>query len=62
MISKGVKSIFPIKHQDIWDRYKQHIQTFWTTEEVSLQDDLRDLENSQRGRKTLYKTSSGLFC
>ena len=20
MISKGVKSIFPIKHQDIWDR------------------------------------------
>ena len=45
MISKGVKSIFPIKNQEIWDRYKQHIQAFWTTEEVSLQDDLRDLEN-----------------
>ena len=44
MISKGVKSIFPIKNQEIWDRYKQHIQAFWTTEEVSLQDDLRDLE------------------
>ena len=41
MISKGVKSIFPIKNQEIWDRYKQHIQAFWTTEEVSLQDDLR---------------------
>ena len=35
MISKGVKSIFPIKNQEIWDRYKQHIQAFWTTEEVS---------------------------
>ena len=23
MISKGVKSIFPIKNQEIWDRYKQ---------------------------------------
>ena len=43
MISKGVKSIFPIKNQEIWDRYKQHIQAFWTPEEVSLQDDLRDL-------------------
>ena len=44
MISKGVKSIFPIKHQDIWDKYKLHIQAFWTPEEVSLHDDLRDLE------------------
>ena len=44
MISKGCKSIFPIKHQEIWDRYKLHIQAFWTPEEVSLQDDLRDLQ------------------
>ena len=49
MISKGVKSIFPIKNQEIWDRYKQHIQAFWTTEEVSLQDDLRDLETLNDG-------------
>ena len=51
MISKGVKSIFPIKNQEIWDRYKQHIQAFWTTEEVSLQDDLRDLETLNDGEK-----------
>ena len=44
MISKGCKSIFPIQHQEIWDRYKQHVQAFWTPEEVSLQDDLRDLK------------------
>ena len=44
MISKGCKSIFPIQHQEIFDRYKQHVQSFWTPEEVSLQDDLRDLK------------------
>ncbi len=46
MISKGCKSIFPIQHQEIWDRYKQHVQAFWTPEEVSLQDDLRDLKTT----------------
>ena len=55
MISKGVKSIFPIKNQEIWDRYKQHIQAFWTTEEVSLQDDLRDLETLNEGEKHFIK-------
>ena len=51
MISKGCKSIFPIRHQEIWDRYKQHIQAFWTPEEVSLQDDLRDLQTLNDGEK-----------
>ena len=55
MISKGVKSILPIKNQEIWDRYKQHIQAFWTTEEVSLQDDLRDLETLNDGEKHFIK-------
>ncbi len=55
MISKGVKSIFPIKHQDIWDKYKLHIQAFWTPEEVSLQDDLRDLETLNDGEKHFIK-------
>ena len=51
MISKGCKSIFPIQHQEIWDRYKQHVQAFWTPEEVSLQDDLRDLKTLNEGEK-----------
>ena len=55
MISKGVKSIFPIKHQDIWDKYKLHIQAFWTPEEVSLHDDLRDLETLNDGEKHFIK-------
>ena len=56
MISKGCKSIFPIKHKDIWDRYKLHIQSFWTPEEVSLQDDIRDLQ-----RSWLYKRPTAVF-
>ena len=55
MISKGVKSIFPIKHQDIWDKYKLHIHAFWTPEEVSLHDDLRDLETLNDGEKHFIK-------
>ena len=51
MFSKGCKSIFPIKHQEIWKRYKTHIQSFWTPEEVSLQDDLRDLKTLNEGEK-----------
>ena len=61
MISKGVKSIFPIKNQEIWDRYKQHIQAFWTTEEVSLQDYLRDLETLNDGEKHFIKHVLAFF-
>ena len=61
MISKGVKSIFPIKNQEIWDRYKQHIQAFWTPEEVSLQDDLRDLQTLGKGEIHFIKNVLAYF-
>ncbi len=61
MISKGVKSIFPIKNQEIWDRYKLHIQAFWTPEEVSLQDDLRDLQTLTEGEKHFIKSVLAFF-
>ncbi|MGB1360563.1 MAG: ribonucleotide-diphosphate reductase subunit beta [Alphaproteobacteria bacterium] len=51
MISKGCTSIFPIQYEEIWDRYKTHVQSFWTPEEVSFQDDLRDLEKLSAGEK-----------
>jgi len=51
MISKGCKSIFPIRYQEIWDRYKLHVQAFWTPEEVSLQDDIRDLQTLSEDEK-----------
>jgi len=61
MISKGIKSIFPIKNQEIWDRYKLHIQTFWTPEEVSLQDDLRDLQTLNEKEKHFIKNILAFF-
>jgi ribonucleoside-diphosphate reductase beta chain len=61
MISKGVKSIFPIKNREIWDRYKQHVQSFWTPEEVSLQDDLRDLQTLTEGEIHFIKNVLAYF-
>ena len=61
MISKGIKSIFPIKNQEIWDRYKLHIQAFWTPEEVSLLDDLRDLQTLNEGEKHFIKNVLAFF-
>jgi len=61
MISKGIKSTFPIKNQEIWDRYKLHIQAFWTPEEVSLQDDLRDLQTLNEGEQHFIKSVLAFF-
>ena len=61
MISKGCTSIFPIKYDEIWNRYKLHIQSFWTPEEVTFQDDLRDLETLNEGEKHFIKTVLAFF-
>jgi len=34
--------IFPIKHHDIWDWYKKQEASFWTAEEVDLEQDVID--------------------
>jgi ribonucleoside-diphosphate reductase beta chain len=36
--------LFPIKHDDIWQMYKQHEASFWTAEEIDLSQDLKDWE------------------
>ena len=61
MITKGVTSIFPIQYEEIWDRYKLHLQSFWTPEELSFQDDLRDLETLNEGEKHFIKTVLAFF-
>ena len=55
MISKGCKSIFPVKHQEIWDRYKMHIQAFWTPEEVDLGKDKTDWEKLNDNERHFIK-------
>ncbi len=43
--------LFPIKHHDIWQMYKQHEASFWTAEEIDLEADLdhwRKLNDGER--------------
>jgi len=36
--------MFPLEHDDIWEMYKKHMASFWTAEELDLQQDLNDWE------------------
>lgn len=37
--------LFPIEHDDIWAFYKKSEASFWTAEEIDLQQDLSDWQN-----------------
>jgi ribonucleoside-diphosphate reductase beta chain len=37
--------LFPIQHDDIWNFYKKCEASFWTAEEIDLQQDVADWEN-----------------
>ncbi|MCF8275115.1 MAG: ribonucleoside-diphosphate reductase small subunit [Flavobacteriales bacterium] len=37
--------IFPIRHKEMWAMYKQAEASFWTAEEIDLQQDMTDWEN-----------------
>lgn len=37
--------IFPIKYNDIWKKYQDHVSVFWTAEEINLSEDRSDWEN-----------------
>ena len=36
--------LFPIKHNKVWEYYKNAVASFWTTEEVDLTQDIKDWE------------------
>ncbi len=43
--------LFPIKHDDIWRFYKQSQASFWTAEEIDLQQDLADWKKLNDGER-----------
>ncbi|MFL0161358.1 ribonucleoside-diphosphate reductase small subunit [Aquirufa salirivi] len=43
--------LFPIKHNDIWKFYKQAEASFWTAEEIDLQQDLADWKKMNDGER-----------
>jgi len=53
--------IFPIKHGDLWAKYKQHMAVFWTPEEIDLSKDLKDWEKLNAGEQHFIKHILGFF-
>ena len=43
--------LFPIEHNDIWEMYKKAVASFWTAEEIDLQQDLTDWETLNDGER-----------
>ena len=43
--------LFPIKHHDIWQFYKNHVASFWTAEEIDLSADQKDWESLTDGER-----------
>lgn len=54
--------IFPIRHPDIWERYKQHMAVFWTPEEIDLSKDMKDWnEKLNDNERYFIKNILGFF-
>ena len=53
--------IFPIKHQDLWAKYKQHMSVFWTPEEIDLSKDMKDWEKLTDNERHFIKNILGFF-
>jgi len=53
--------IFPIKHHDLWAKYKQHMAVFWTPEEIDLSKDMRDWEKLNDNERHFIKHILGFF-
>jgi ribonucleoside-diphosphate reductase beta chain len=46
--------IFPIQHHDLWEWYKKSEASFWTAEEIPLQEDLTDWESRLNDDERYY--------
>jgi ribonucleoside-diphosphate reductase beta chain len=53
--------IFPIKHNDIWQFYKNSVASFWTAEEIDLSQDLTDWENLNDGERHFISNVLAFF-
>merc|ERR1712079_865849 len=43
--------ILPIQYNDIWQMYKKHVASFWTVEEIDLEQDMGHWENLTNDEK-----------
>lgn len=47
-------TVFPIKYQNLWEHYKNHLSTFWTVEEILLHEDLSDWNNKLNDNERFF--------
>lgn len=53
--------LFPIKHQEIWQMYKQAEASFWTAEEIDLSHDQKDWERMNNGERHFVQNVLAFF-
>jgi ribonucleoside-diphosphate reductase beta chain len=53
--------LFPIVHDDLWRKYKDHVSVFWRPEEVDLSKDGRDWATLTTGEQHFIKRILGFF-
>lgn len=53
--------MFPIKYHDFWDMYKKHVASFWTAEEIDLEQDMRDWEKLNTNEQHFIKYVLAFF-
>lgn len=53
--------IYPIQHGDIWSSFKKQEASFWTAEEIDLNQDLNDWQNLNQDEKHFIKHVLAFF-
>lgn len=54
-------ALYPILHTDIWDFYKKHVSTFWTSTEIDYSDDMKDWNKLSNDEKYYIEMVLGFF-
>tara|TARA_B100001248_G_C27371614_1_gene451957 strand:- start:314 stop:1294 length:981 start_codon:yes stop_codon:yes gene_type:complete len=53
--------LFPIKHLDMWEQYKNHEQSIWTVEEIDMTQDKKEWETLSDNEKTFIENILAFF-
>lgn len=53
--------LFPIQHDDLWKKYKDHCAVIWFAEEVDLSKDMKDWEKLTDDERYFIKNIIGFF-
>lgn len=53
--------MFPIQYQDIWDKYKEQMASFWTLEEIDLGSDMTDWDKLNDDERHFIKHVLAFF-